>query len=68
MANLIRPQRARQYRPQKPRTSMTISLNDFQLADVHGVMLEQGLKRSSAIQWIVDDWRRLKARDSQGEA
>ena len=47
---------------------MTISLNDVQLAEVQAVMLEQGLKRSSAIQWIVDDWRRMKARDSQGKA
>ena len=68
MAALIRPQRARQYNPPKRRTSMTISLNDVQLAEVQAVMLEQGLLRSSAIQWIVDDWRRLTARDSQGEA
>ena len=68
MAALIRPQRARQYNPRKPRTSMTISLNDVQLAEVQVVMLEQGLLRSSAIQWIIDDWRRMKARDSQGEA
>ena len=68
MANLIRPKRARQYNPPKRRTSMTISLNDVQLAEVQAVMLEQNLLRSSAIQWIIDDWRRTKARDSQGEA
>lgn len=64
MANLIRPQRARQYKPAKRRTSLTISLNDVQLADVQAVMLEQTLGKSGAIQWIVDDWRRIK----QGEA
>ena len=68
MATLIRPKRARQYNPPKPRTSMTISLNDVQLAEVQAVMVEQGLKRSGAIQWVFDDWRRMKARDSQGEA
>ena len=67
MATLIRPKRARQYNPPKRRTSMTISLNDVQLAEVQAVMLEQGLLKSSAIQWIFDDWRRMKARDSQGE-
>jgi glycosyltransferase A (GT-A) superfamily protein (DUF2064 family) len=64
MANLIRPQRARQYKPATRRTSLTISLNDVQLADVQAVMLEQTLGKSGAIQWIVDDWRRIK----QGEA
>ena len=47
---------------------MTISLNDVQLAEVQAVMVEQSLKRSGAIQWVFDDWRRMKARDSQGEA
>ena len=70
MANLIRlsSKRARQYNPPKPRTSMTISLNDVQLAEVEAVMLEQDLGRSGAVQWIVDDWRRIKAHGSQGEA
>ena len=68
MATLIRPQRARQYKPPKPRTSISISLNDIQLGEMQSVMLEQGLSKSGAIQWIIDDWRRLKARDSQGEA
>lgn len=47
---------------------MTISLNDVQLAEVQAVMLEQSLLRSSAIQWIIDDWRRLKSHGSQEEA
>ena len=47
---------------------MTISLNDVQLGEMEAVMLDQGLSKSGAIQWIIDDWRRLKARDSQGEA
>ena len=68
MATLIRPQRARQYKPPKPRTSISISLNDIQLGEMQAVMLEQDLSKSGAIQWIIDDWRRLKARDSQGEA
>ena len=68
MATLIRPKRARQYNPPKRRTSMTISLNDVQLGEMEAVMLDQGLSKSGAIQWIIDDWRRLKARDSQGEA
>ena len=67
MASLIRPQRARQYKPPKPRTSMTISLNDIQLAEVQAVMVAQGLKRSGAIQWMIDDWRRMKAQSGQGE-
>lgn len=46
---------------------MTISLNDVQLGDVRAVMLKQGLKRSGAIQWMIDDWRRMKS-SSQGEA
>ena len=65
MANPIRlsPKRSRQYKPPKPRTSMTISLNDIQLADVQAVMVAQGLKRSGAIQWIFDDWRRMKSQE-----
>jgi hypothetical protein len=66
MANPMRPKRARQYNPPKRRTSMTISLNDVQLGDVRVVMLEQNLKRSGAIQWMIDDWRRMKS-SSQGE-
>ena len=46
---------------------MTISLNDCQLDEVQAVMLEQGLLKSSAIQWIIDDWLRMKAQSSQGE-
>ena len=68
MAALIRPKRARQYNPQKPRTSMTISLNDSQLAEVQAVMLEQGLGKSGAVQWILDNWRRMKAQSRQEEA
>jgi hypothetical protein len=47
---------------------MTISLNDIQLAEVQAVMVAQGLKRSGAIQWMIDDWRRMKAQSGQGEA
>ena len=47
---------------------MTISLNDIQLAEVQAVMFEQGLGRSGAVQWIVDDWRKIKAQSRQGEA
>ena len=71
MANSIRisPKRARQYKPPTPRTSMSISLNNVQLAEVQAVMFKQNLKRSGAIQWIIDDWRRLVAQSSQeGEA
>ena len=68
MANLIRPKRAGQYNPPKRRTSISISLNDVQLAEVQAVMLEQDLLKSSAVQWIIDDWRRMKAHGSQGEA
>ena len=70
MANSIRisPKRARQYKPPTPKTSMSISLNDVQLAEVQAVMFKQNLKRSGAIQWIIDDWRRIKSHDSQGEA
>jgi len=67
MTSLIRPKRARQYNPPKRRTSISISLNDVQLGDVRAVMLEQGLKRSGAIQWMIDDWRRMKAHGRQGE-
>ena len=47
---------------------MTISLNDSQLAEVQAVMLEQGLGKSGAVQWILDNWRRMKAQSRQEEA
>lgn len=47
---------------------MTISLNDVQLAEVQSVMLEQGLGKSGAVQWILDNWLRMKAQSRQEEA
>jgi len=47
---------------------MTISLNDVQLAEVQFVMTEQDLGKSGAVQWIFDNWRKLKAQSSQEEA